>query len=134
ATLAPASTLLGTLTFTDDVTLASGALAQMGISDSLSDLVSVGGALALDGTLKVTDDGTVSYAAGQSWDLFDASSFSGSFSAYDLPTLAAGLAWDTSSVGTTGAISVTAVPEPATAVMLLGGLLGLIAYAWRKRK
>ncbi|MEN6407295.1 MAG: autotransporter-associated beta strand repeat-containing protein [Thermoguttaceae bacterium] len=30
--------------------------------------------------------------------------------------------------------TVAAVPEPATAVMLLGGLLGLVAYAWRKRK
>ncbi|MEN6407081.1 MAG: PEP-CTERM sorting domain-containing protein [Thermoguttaceae bacterium] len=30
--------------------------------------------------------------------------------------------------------TIAAVPEPATAVMLLGGLLGLVAYAWRKRK
>lgn len=131
ATLAPGNSI-GALTFDSNVTLANGSTTLMEIGASSSDLISVGGALALDGTLKVTDDGTVTYAAGQSWDLFDASSFSGSFSSYDLPTLAAGLSWNTSAVGTTGEISI--VPEPTTAVMLLSGLLGLIAYAWRKRK
>jgi hypothetical protein len=29
---------------------------------------------------------------------------------------------------------VKAVPEPSTLALLAGGLLGLIAYAWRKRK
>jgi hypothetical protein len=36
---------------------------------------------------------------------------------------------DTLSITTTAPI-----PEPSTAVLLLGGLLGLAAYAWRKRK
>jgi len=29
--------------------------------------------------------------------------------------------------------SIAAVPEPGTLVMLLGGLAGLLAYAWRRR-
>ena len=30
--------------------------------------------------------------------------------------------------------SVTGVPEPSTLGLLITGLLGLLAYAWRKRK
>jgi hypothetical protein len=33
-----------------------------------------------------------------------------------------------------GEIDVVAVPEPSTLALLAGGVLGLIAYAWRKRK
>lgn len=34
----------------------------------------------------------------------------------------------------TGVLSKSVVPEPSTLVMLVAGLFGLIAYAWRKRK
>jgi len=30
--------------------------------------------------------------------------------------------------------TITAVPEPGTLVMLVAGIVGLAAYAWRKRK
>jgi hypothetical protein len=33
-----------------------------------------------------------------------------------------------------GIVIATAVPEPSIAVLLLSGLVGLLAYAWRKRK
>lgn len=31
-------------------------------------------------------------------------------------------------------ITISAVPEPGTIALLAGGLFGLLAYAWRKRK
>jgi len=31
-------------------------------------------------------------------------------------------------------VSVTAVPEPSTVALLTAGLMGLLAYAWRKWK
>jgi len=34
----------------------------------------------------------------------------------------------------TGALAVSIVPEPSTLALLAAGLLGLIAYAWRRRK
>jgi hypothetical protein len=32
------------------------------------------------------------------------------------------------------AVTITQTPEPATMAMLVSGLVGLLAYAWRKRK
>ena len=31
-------------------------------------------------------------------------------------------------------MSTVAIPEPSTVVLLISGFLGLLAYAWRKRK
>ena len=48
--------------------------------------------------------------------------------------------WDTPPVGYRRSMgydltyTVTVVPEPSTAILLSGGLFGLLAYAWRKRK
>ena len=36
--------------------------------------------------------------------------------------------------GLMSAASVTAVPEPGTFALLAAGLLGLLAYTWRKRR
>jgi hypothetical protein len=38
-----------------------------------------------------------------------------------------------SNFGQTSSASIKAVPEPATIAMLAGGLIGLLAYAWRRR-
>ncbi|KAB2936304.1 MAG: PEP-CTERM sorting domain-containing protein [Rhodocyclaceae bacterium] len=70
--------------------------------------------------------------AGQSYDLFDWSGLSGSFSSVALPALASGLAWNTSGLYTTGEISVAAVPEPSVYLMFLAGL-GLLGFAARRR-
>ena len=64
--------------------------------------------------------------AGDVFDLFDWSGpLVGSFSDIVMPTLAIGLAWDTSKLYTTGEISVRAVPEPSTWTLMGAGLVAV---------
>jgi T5SS/PEP-CTERM-associated repeat protein/autotransporter-associated beta strand protein len=63
-------------------------------------------AIAFDGTLLVSLINGFSPAAGQSFNLFDWASTSGTFDALQLPTLAGALAWNTSQLYTTGVLSV----------------------------
>ena len=67
--------------------------------------------LAFDGTLQVSLINGFSPAAGQSFNLFDWISASGTFGSLQLPTLA-GLAWNTSQLYTTGMLSVVPAGLP----------------------
>jgi hypothetical protein len=60
------------------------------------------------GTLAVTLGSSFSPALGNSFDLLDFGSTTGAFSSLQLPPLASGLKWNTSSLYTTGTISVAA--------------------------
>ncbi|MFD0892874.1 autotransporter-associated beta strand repeat-containing protein [Luteolibacter ambystomatis] len=92
-----------------------------------NDLAVVAANLAFGGVLNVTNlSGTL--ALNDSFDLFNFSAGTGTFSAVNLPTLDGGLSWDTSALYTTGAITV--VPEPGTA--FVGGL-GLLLILRRRR-
>lgn len=42
--------------------------------------------------------------------------------------------WDLGNDAVAASFVVTAVPEPTALIMLVNGLIGLLAYAWRKRK
>jgi hypothetical protein len=53
------------------------------------------GALTCGGTLIVTNIGVVALAAGDSFKLFNAASYSGAFAKVILPPLPAGLGWNT---------------------------------------
>ena len=67
-------------------------------------------------------------AAGDVFDIIDSSAIGGvGFDSLSLPPLAAGLAWDTSTLMTDGSLSISAVPEPAAAVLLGLALVGLVA-------
>jgi len=90
------------------------------------------GAITLGGTLNVVNLGS-SLLANDTFTLFTGT-LSGSFSSINLPTLDAGLGWDTTGLSPsgTGIIDViTVVPEP-TSVALLGG--GMILAAWQLRR
>jgi hypothetical protein len=67
--------------------------------------------------------------AGDTFDLTSAS-FTGAILG-TLPTLSAGLVWDTSGLFSSGVLTVDAVPEPSTYALLLGGFVLLVLHKRR---
>ncbi|MDC8770072.1 beta strand repeat-containing protein [Roseateles albus] len=95
----------------------------------------VAGNLSLNGTLKLTSWNGFVAQKGQSFDLLDWGTLTGTFADIDATgfKLAAGTQLDYSQLYTSGEIRVMAapVPEPETYALMLAGL-GLLA--WRRRK
>jgi len=98
------------------------------------DALNVTGALTFDGQLDVTLLNGFLPASGASFNLFDWGSASGTFATVNLPDLGPGLAWDTSSLYTTGELDVvtSAIPEPSTYAIMSG--LGALFFAVRRRR
>jgi hypothetical protein len=69
--------------------------------------------------------------AGKVWAQGDFN-YDGNVDISDLSAL--GQHWNQSIAGFSGGEGGAIVPEPSTLVMLAAGLIGLLAYAWRKRK
>lgn len=76
------------------------------------DQVTVAGSLALDGTLQLLFINGFMPTAGNSFNLLDWGSLSGTFSSLSLPALAGGLTWNTSQLYTTGVVSVVSAGLP----------------------
>ncbi|RYD71501.1 MAG: PEP-CTERM sorting domain-containing protein, partial [Verrucomicrobiaceae bacterium] len=120
--------LIGTLNFSKSLTLEGTAIFEINKTGSLltADLANVTGALTLGGNLTVTATGAA-LVSGDTFNLFDSlGGFSGNFASLNLPTLNAGLSWQTSSLPVDGTLSV--VPEPGAVFSLLAGagmMLGL---------
>jgi len=135
--LAPGSSP-GLLTVTGNLTLQSTSDLLMelgGLTEGVTyDAIDVGGTLAFEGDLVVTLLNAFTPASGATFNLFDAATFTGSFATVSLPTLTAGLTWDTSGLYSAGILSVTgtAIPEPST-YAALAGLAALGLAAWRRR-
>lgn len=93
------------------------------------------GAVQLDGTLRFVPDASLPLARGQTFELFDGIDAVGdTFDSLVLPALDAGLSWDTSALYTAGTLTV--VPEPGAAVLLLlggAGVFSLSRHAGRGR-
>jgi autotransporter-associated beta strand protein len=88
-----------------------------------NDKLSLGGdTFYYGGTLTVTATGNT-LAAGDTFQLFNATSFSGSFAALNLPSLPAGLVWDVSRLGVDGTIRVPGTNGPLmfTSIVLNNG-------------
>jgi len=84
---------LGTLIVTNTVTLAGTTAMDLNAATLTNDVITSGAGMTYGGTLNVSIvSGTP--AAGNSFKLFTAPSYSGSFSATNLPALGAGLGWN----------------------------------------
>ena len=107
---------IGTLSFGSSLTLSAGStmLMEINAASQTNDVVNVAGTLNCGGTLYIsTMIGTGAPAPGQSFHLFNAGTIAGNFSVLTLPSLAAGLAWNTNNLAG-GFISVIAVSPPET--------------------
>jgi autotransporter-associated beta strand protein len=135
---------IGTLSFGGNLILGPRILAVMEINAALqtNDQLKVAGTLTFGGSVYVGNlAGTL--ASGQTFKLFNAAGYAGRFPSVTLPTLDAGLVWDTSRMALEGTISVATLPSatisPATtnaecaSTILLAGLAGgtpPFAYQW----
>jgi autotransporter-associated beta strand protein len=115
-TLAP-GTAIGTLTVNNQLTLQGNTAVEISKDGGspASDLITGVTTLNYGGVLTVTNIGATALAAGDSFNLFDASSFNGAFATLVLPPLPDGLTWDTTSLAVNGTIAVRiAVVNPPT--------------------
>ncbi|HEU6447583.1 MAG TPA: autotransporter-associated beta strand repeat-containing protein [Verrucomicrobiae bacterium] len=121
-TLSPGNSI-GTLTFSNSLTLSAGSTSIFEISKSplTNDIAKVLGALTNGGTLIVTNISASALAAGDTFKLFNAASYKGAFSGVILPSLAGNLAWNTSSLNTNGTIVVVMLTAPAISTVQISG-------------
>jgi autotransporter-associated beta strand protein len=129
----------GALTVTGNVTFNPGSTALIEIGGTAAgtfDELNLSGVLAAGGTFDVDLIGGFVPAIGNSFDVLDFASATGSFS-LSLPSLPSGRAWNTANLLTTGTISVAAgigaVPEPSTCLLALGAVV-TAALARRRRR
>ena len=122
---APGFTNIGTLTISNALTLASGSATILGIDRTVSTntygkvrgLTSV----TYGGTLTVTNLGGT-FADGDTFSLFPAGSYAGSFSSITLPPPPGALVWDTSKLAVNGSIKIV-LPSLASTNAFLNSLV-----------
>jgi autotransporter-associated beta strand protein len=104
----------GTLTISNNLTLATGGTTFMQIEHSplTNNAVKVTGTFTEGGTLNITNIGAAAFANGDSFNLFKAAGYSGAFANVVLPSLPAGLAWNTNNLNTSGTLSVVVTARP----------------------
>lgn len=123
AVVAPSADDIGTLTFSNDLSLAGTAVMKL-VKDigypNHCDLLAVGDALTYGGTLDLTNIGTGMLTNGDSFKLFSAGSYSGAFTDIVPATPGAGLVWNVGLLAVNGTLSVT-YPPPQFASAALSG-------------
>lgn len=127
ATLAPGSSI-GTLTVNGALTLNGTNVMEINKTGTTrtSDLLTGITTLTRGGNLTVIATGSA-LAAGDTFHLFTAGNYAGSFATMNLPALAAGLAWDTHNLGVNGNIAVVSTSAVSLKSSYSSGNLNL---AW----
>ncbi len=112
--LAPGDSGPGTLTIYSTLNLAGTALMETSKTGATlaNDQVAGLSSITYGGSLVVTNIGPGALAAGDSFILFNATSYGGAFSSLILPPLNAGLAWDTNNLAMNGSLAVFAATGP----------------------
>jgi autotransporter-associated beta strand protein len=124
-TLAPGNPL-GTLTMSNNLTLSAGSttLVQIEHSPLTNGAVKISDTLTGGGTLNVTNAGSAAFAAGDTFKLFNAANYAGSFSSFVLPPLTGNLVWNTNALANSGSLSVVALTSPSiTGIQFVGANL-----------
>jgi autotransporter-associated beta strand protein len=117
-TLSPGSSI-GALTISNSLTLTGTTFMEITHAGPTNDTVNVSGTLTRGGVLTVTNIGPA-LAVGDTFALFNAPSFAGSFAGITLPVLNPGLHWNTNLFATAGVISVAAPTAPQIQTSLNG--------------
>lgn len=119
---------LGAFIISNNLALAAGSSAFLEVQGHLSgpvtnNSVQISGTLSEAGTLNVTNIGGA-LVAGDSFKLFNAAAYAGSFGNFNLPNLSAGLGWNTSALNTSGLLSVVVNARPVISTISIspGGL------------
>ena len=125
-TLAPGTNSIGKLTFGSSLVLAGSAVMEVSRNGGVptNDLVFVTGTLTQGGALIVTNTGTNALTAGNSFKLFTAGTYAGSFTNLSLPALAGGLTWKTNTLASNGTIAVSNLLYTLTYTAGTNGTLG----------
>ena len=79
------------------------------------------GNLAEGGALNVTNISAAALANGDSFRLFDAASYSGSFAEFVLPPLSGNLVWNTNGLRNSGVLSVVTLSAPTITSIQISG-------------
>jgi hypothetical protein len=127
STVSPGAGGIGVLTVNSNVTLQAGSTTFMELSktpltnDQLRATASVPTTITYGGTLSVTNiSGTL--VGGETFKLFSASNYLGSFSSITPTTPGPGLLWNTNTLATSGTLGVIAIPVPnITSITTEGG-------------
>lgn len=127
----------GPLTITGDLSLLGSSYILLNLASATRyDRLQVNGSLTAAGTLAIALTEDYHPASGASFTLFNRA-VSGTFDAVQLPSLSAGLEWNTDSLYSSGVLSVatSAIPEPAVGSSLAGTAVLLLALvrSWRRR-
>jgi len=123
AYLSPGTNGIGTLSFSNNLILNGACTNFFDLSKSpfTNDSVKVLGTLANGGALIVTNISATAFAAGDTFKLFNAASYSGTFSKLILPPLPAGLGWNTNGINTNGTLAVVITAKPLVGAVAASG-------------
>jgi autotransporter-associated beta strand protein len=124
--LAPGNPL-GALTLSSTLTLAAGSMTFVQVQHSpLTNDAVISGALTEGGTLVVSNSAMAAFTAGDNFKLFNAAGYSSAFGGFNLPSVNAGLVWNTTRLNVDGTIWVVSTNAPGiNTIRMLGTNLAL---------